>query len=57
MSPKELLYLEDALGHEEYLKKQCQKVLGELQDQRLCELVQQILQEHERLFQELYQTL
>lgn len=57
MNPKELLYIEDALGHEEYLMSQCQKVLEQLQDQTLRDLVQQILQEHERVFQELYQTL
>ena len=32
MSPKELLYIEDALGHEEYLKKQCTEVASKLQE-------------------------
>ena len=32
MSPKELLYVEDALGHEKILKAQCQQALNELTD-------------------------
>ena len=28
MSPKELLYVEDALGHEKILKAQCQEALN-----------------------------
>ena len=30
MSPKELLYVEDALGHEKILKAQCQEALNNL---------------------------
>ena len=32
MSPKELLYLEDALGYEQFLKSQCQEAVQQLQD-------------------------
>ena len=32
MSPKELLYIEDALGHEKFLKTQCQQAMQNLTD-------------------------
>ena len=32
MSPKELNYIEDALGHEQFLKTQCQEAAQNLQD-------------------------
>ena len=32
MSPKELSYIEDALGHEKFLKTQCQEAAQNLQD-------------------------
>ena len=35
MSPKELLYLEDALGHEKFLKTQCQQAAQALQNPQL----------------------
>ena len=35
MSPKELNYIEDALGHEQFLKTQCQEAAQNLQDPQL----------------------
>ena len=32
MSPKELLYIEDALGHEQQMKKSCTDFANQLQD-------------------------
>ena len=32
MSPKELLYIEDALGHEKFLRTQCQQAISNLTD-------------------------
>lgn len=57
MSPKELLYIEDALGHEEYLKKQCNEVASQLQDMELKELVNQLVTKHNELFQQFYNLL
>lgn len=34
MTEKELLYVEDALGHEQYFQTQCQDAAGRLQDSR-----------------------
>ena len=42
MSPKELNYIEDALGHEQFLKTQCQEAIQNLQDPTLKNQVQQI---------------
>ena len=41
MSPKELLYLEDALGHEKFLKTQCQQAAQALQNPQLKQCVAQ----------------
>ena len=34
MSPKELMYIEDALGHEKFLKTQCQQAMDALMQGR-----------------------
>ena len=51
MSPKELLYLEDALGHEQFLKTQCQQAAQALQNPQLKQCVAQLEQKHAQLFQ------
>jgi len=57
MSPKELLYLEDALNHERFLKTQCLEAMNSLQDPELRGYVQQMMNKHQQLFQSLYQTI
>ena len=42
MSPKELSYIEDALGHETFLKTQCQEAIQNLQDTELKSCVEKI---------------
>ena len=54
MSPKELLYIEDALGHEQFLKSQCQQAAQALQNAELKNYVNQLAQQHGQLFQKLY---
>lgn len=54
MSPKELLYIEDALGHEKFLKTQCQNAIQNLSDPELKGLVQQMLQKHTELFNQFF---
>ncbi len=54
MSPKELLYLEDALGHEKFLKTQCQQAAQALQNTQLKQCVAQWEEKHAQLFQKLY---
>lgn len=54
MSPKELNYIEDALGHEKFLKSQFQEAATMLQDQELKQCVEQMTQKHQQLFQDFY---
>ena len=50
MSPKELLYIEDALGHEQFQKTQCQDVASQLQDAELKTFAQQLMNRHHQFF-------
>ncbi|WP_166435274.1 hypothetical protein [Lacrimispora indolis] len=54
MSPKELTYIEDALGHETFLKTQCQEAAQNLQDPELKACAQQLLQQHQQIFDSFY---
>lgn len=54
MSPKELNYIEDALGHETFLKKQCQEAYQNLQDTELKNCVEQLCQKHQQIFDNIY---
>ena len=54
MSPKELLYIEDALGHEQFLKKQCQEAIQNLQDGELKYCVQSMVNKHQQIFDSFY---
>ena len=54
MSPKELNYIEDALGHEQFLKTQCQEAIQNLQDPTLQNPVQQMTQKHQQIFDNFY---
>ncbi len=54
MSPKELQYIEDALGHERFLKSQCQQALGQLTDPELKNTVNQLMAKHQELFSRFY---
>ena len=57
MSSKELLHVEDALGHEKILKAQCQQAVASLTDPELKNLAQQMLQKHTELFNQFYQLV
>lgn len=54
MSPKELLYIEDAHGHEQFLKTQCQDTANNLQDGELKNYVSQLVMKHDELFKQFY---
>lgn len=54
MSPKELLYIEDALGHEQFLKTQCQEAVQNLKDTELQNYAQQLMSKHQQLFSQFY---
>lgn len=57
MSPKELLYIEDALGHEQFLIKQCREAASALQDPVLKNCVQRMQKAHQDLFNQFYQLV
>lgn len=50
MTSKELLYVEDALGHEEFMKKCSKNSSSQLQDQALADYLKQLEQKHTELF-------
>ncbi len=57
MTNKELLYIEDALGHEKYFKTKCQECSSQLNDGELKNLVTDLTQKHGEIFNNFYQLL
>ena len=57
MTPKELLYVEDALGHEKFFQTKCQETANQLQDTELRNCVMQMAETHQKIFQNLYGLL
>lgn len=57
MTSKELMYIEDALGHEQYFQTQCRETAGQLQDQQLKACVEQMANRHQKIFQSFYGLL
>ena len=54
MSPKELLYIEDALGHEKQIKMTCQDSMNKLEDKELSNFVSSIAEKHTACFNKFY---
>lgn len=57
MTTKELLYVEDALGHEQYFQTQCEQTAQQIQDAELKNLAQQMKQKHQQIFNNFYSLL
>ena len=57
MSPKELLYIEDALGHEKQMKDLFTGFSGQIQDAELTNFVQDLCTKHQNNFDKLYGLL
>lgn len=57
MSPKELLYIEDALGHEKQAKSTCANSAAHLQDAELKNFVSQLSERHTACFDRFYGLL
>lgn len=57
MTAKELLYIEDALGHEQYFQTQCQETAKQLKDEELSNYVRQVAGKHQEIYQKLYALL
>ncbi|HIR86610.1 MAG TPA: hypothetical protein IAC00_05665 [Candidatus Limivicinus faecipullorum] len=54
MSPKELLYIEDALGHTQFLISQCRTAANQLTDPALRQQAQQLVNSNQKLFNDFY---
>ncbi|MBR6391905.1 MAG: hypothetical protein IKS12_01350 [Eubacterium sp.] len=50
MTSKELLYIEDALGHEQYFQTKCNEAQEQLQDNSLKNTVCDMQQKHQQIF-------
>lgn len=50
MSPKELLYLEDALSHQMQLKTSCNDFANQIQDAELKSFLQDLSTKHQESF-------
>ncbi len=57
MSPKELLYIEDTLGHEKQIKATCQESAKNLEDAELGSFVNSIGAKHKECFNKFYGLL
>ena len=57
MSHKELLYIEDALGHEKQMKDCCTDYANMLQDGELKNFVQGLCERHQTSFNKFYGLL
>ncbi len=57
MSPKELLYIEDTLGHEKQIKCTCAESASNLEDKALASFVSDIAKKHTECFNKFYGLL
>lgn len=57
MSPKELLYIEDTLGHEQQMKTSCADFSSQIQDPELKNFVQDLCSKHQETFNRFYSLL
>ncbi len=57
MSPKELLYIEDALGHTKQIKTVCTDFSNQISDTELSSFVQTIAQKQQQTFDRIYNLL
>lgn len=54
MTPKEILYVEDALGHAQFLTQQTQNAANMLKDNALRQQAQQLVSKNQQIFQQFY---
>ena len=50
MTNKELLYIEDALGHEQYFQTKCKEIEQQLSDTRLKNSVCDMQAKHQQIY-------
>jgi len=54
MSPKELLYIEDALSHMKFMKEKCEHAKTQVTDANLKKLIDKIGKKNQKLFDNMY---
>ena len=54
MRPKELSYIEDALGHAQFLMTQCRSAANQLTDPALRSYAQELINGNQKLFTQFY---
>ena len=54
MSSKELLYIDDALSHAQFLSTQCQEAVNTLKDPDLKAQAQQLVDKNRQIFGQFY---
>lgn len=57
MTTKELLYIEDALGHAKFFHTKCNEIANQLQDPGLRSCVEEMAQKHQQIFQNFLELL
>ena len=57
MTEKELLYVEDALGHEQHFQAECKSTTEQLQDGDLKRFTRDLEHRHREIFQSFYDLL
>lgn len=57
MTNKELLYIEDALGHAQFMITQCQQASQQLKTPALRQQAQRMIQENQKIFDSFYQLV
>ena len=57
MTNKELLYIEDALGHAQFMISQCQQAAQQLKTPALRQQAQRLIQENQKLFDSFYELV
>lgn len=57
MTPKELLYIQDALSHEQHMQQKCCTYASQLKDPQLKSFVEQLSKKHQQHYDRLLQLL
>lgn len=57
MTNKELLYIEDALGHEKHFETHCKETAAKLQDEKLKNCAEQLSAKHKELYNQFLNLL
>ena len=57
MTSKELLYVQDALGHEQFMQKCTQDSSNQIKDQSLANYLKELQQAHTDLFSKFFKLL